>query len=108
MSTPDAPARCHDCGANNDGDDHSWEQCVRSLRSQLEETRAERDLALGKGEAIRIHNDVVKERDAMHAELLAERERTDALATAVKRQGAPWPRDVGVALQGIVDARGWR
>ena len=81
---------------------------IGRLRHELAIARSERDLALGNGEAIRIHNDVVKERDAMHAELVAERERTDALATAVKRQGAPWPKEVGAALQAIVDARGWR
>ena len=80
---------------------------TRATEKRIESLEAERDLALGKGEAIRIHNDVVKERDAMHAELLAERERTDALAVAVKRQGAPWPVEVGAALQAIVDARGW-
>ena len=26
-------------GANVDGDDHSWEQCVRNLKTQLEEAR---------------------------------------------------------------------
>ena len=107
VTAPDEPARCHDCGANVDGDDHSWEQCIRGLRRQLEEAQYERDLALGKGEAIRIHNDVVKERDAMHAELVAERERSDALVNALSYEGGPWPKKVGAAMQAIRDARGW-
>ncbi len=39
MTIPDSTALCPDCGANVDGDDHSWEQCVRNLKTQLEEAR---------------------------------------------------------------------
>jgi hypothetical protein len=80
---------------------------IGRLRHELAIARSERDLALGKGEAIRVHNNVVKEHDAMHAELLAERERTDALVNALSYEGGPWPKKVGAAMQAIRDARGW-
>ncbi len=54
-------------------------------------------------DAWRIHNGAVKERDAMHAELVAERERTDALVNALSYEGGPWPKRVGAAMQAVRD-----